>query len=176
MSEEKVSKREGVDVSLVREEEGRKRKRERERKTENRREKKLRAKSSRRSLLLPSLPRPLSRLSRPSRYASRTFESSLFNFEKRKKLQCLPRAVKEHPRDSGIEGDADGQLDQPRRAEEGAGGRHSNERERDGSLLSFLFSERESIDERAREKKASQFAPLPPLFVLAKRASRRSAM
>ena len=111
------------------------RKKEREK---NRREKtKRRAKSSRRSS-----PRSSLGLSRPL-----GLSLSCFNSRKIKNNAFLPRAVKEHPRDSGIEGDADGELDQPRRAEEGPGGRHSW-RGTDDGLLSFFLRERErKIDE-----------------------------
>ena len=138
---------------------GRKGRRKKERKRESERERKQEGKKQgvRNQQGAPPFCLALSRLSRPSRYASRTFERASLNFEKKKKRQFLPRAVKEHPRDSGIEGDADGQLDQPRRAEEGPGGRHS-EMKGEGRKRRPVFlreRERESIDERAEKRRAN---------------------
>jgi len=102
------------------EEREKKRKREPERERKNKREKKKegRRKSSRRSSL--GLSASLGPLVLPLGLSEQ--------FPRLKtKLPLLPRAVKEHPRDSGIESDAHGQLDQPRRAEERAGRRRHSE-------------------------------------------------
>lgn len=160
--------------SLSRKRQDRRREREeREREREETEKRKRRGQTKIKALLDEQARDESSRLE--PLVASRTFLLQVSSILKLQNSNSnSPRAVEEHPRDAGIKGDAHGQLNQPRRAEEGPGRGHGGEPKKEEGrrpVLSFFLECCRPIDASEMGKHANARG-LRPLFLLAKRTLR----